>query len=289
MPIPIVAGNWKMNTSINEALKLALDMVGALDSIKRVEKVLCPPFISLEPVSRVIRGSSLKLGAQNMHYQERGAFTGEISPPMLAGLCQYVILGHSERRQHFGESDRLINLKVKATFEAKLRPILCVGETLEQRQEGRAGEVVAGQVKAGLDSLHNISGLVVAYEPVWAIGTGAAATPETASEIMGGVILRTLTELYGEQVARQVPLLYGGSVNPENVEGFVKEESIHGALVGGASLRADQFAKIVDITSRIKTKQLFDDIDRGRERIRERLGRDLDVVELIREMRGELP
>jgi triosephosphate isomerase len=252
MPVPIVVGNWKMNTSVSEALKLALDMKEALEPVQRVEKVICPPFISLEPVSRAIQGSSVKLGAQNMHYQEKGAFTGEVSPPMLADMCQYVILGHSERRQHFGESDTLINLKVKAACEAGLRPILCVGETLEQREEGRAADVVAGQVKAGLDSLHNISGVVMAYEPIWAIGTGVAATPGTASEVMGGVILRTLAEIYGEQVAAQVPLLYGGSVNADNVEGFVNEKSIHGALVGGASLRADQFAEIAWKTARSK-------------------------------------
>ena len=252
MPDPIIAGNWKMNTSIEEAIQLASDMVEALDSVRGVEKVLCPPFISLEPVSKVIRGSSIKLGAQTMHHQVNGAFTGEISPAMLAGLCQYVILGHSERRQHFSESDQFINLKVKAAFEVGLRPILCVGETLEQRKEGKASAVVENQVKECLNSLHNISGMVIAYEPVWAIGTGVAATPETASEIMGGVIRRTLMDLYGEQATGQVPLLYGGSVNPENVEGYVAEESVHGALVGGASLRADQFVEIVRITARVK-------------------------------------
>ena len=252
MPVPTVAGNWKMNTSIQEANWLALDLVETLDSTDLVETVLCPPFVSLEAVSAAIKGSSIKLGAQNMYYQEKGAFTGEVSPTMLADLCQFVILGHSERRLHFGETDQLINLKVKAAFAAGLRPILCVGETLEQREGGKAAKVVADQMKAGLDSLHNITSLVMAYEPVWAIGTGVAATPETASEIMGGVILATLTALYGADVADQVPLLYGGSVTPENVEGFVREESVHGALVGGASLRADQFAEIVRTTARVK-------------------------------------
>ena len=254
MPVPIVAGNWKMNTSLSEALKLARDMVEALDSVRGVEKVLCPPFISLEAVSKVIQDSSIKLGAQNMYHQEKGAYTGEISATMLAGLCQYVILGHSERRQHFGEYDELVNLKVKASLETGLRPIMCVGETLEQRQQGKAGKIVADQIEAGLESLHNIDTLVVAYEPGWAIGTGVAATPETASEMMAGVILRKLRELYGEPAATQVPLLYGGSVNPENVAGFVREESVHGALVGGASLNADQFVEIVRITADIKNR-----------------------------------
>ena len=252
MPVPIVAGNWKMNTSIDEAIVLTSDMVAALDPISGVEKVLCPPFISLEAVSKIIRGSSIRLGAQNMYYQEKGAFTGEISSSMLEGICQYVILGHSERRQRFGETDEVVNLKVKAAFGAGLRPILCVGETLQQREDGQASAVVAQQVRAGLDTLHSVQGLVVAYEPVWAIGTGVAASPETASEIMAGVILRTLLDLYGERVAADVPLLYGGSVNPENIEKFIREETVHGALVGGASLRADQFVQIARITARVK-------------------------------------
>ena len=254
MPVSIVAGNWKMNSTVPESLQLVRAMKEDLEAISGVEKVICPPFISLEPVSRVLEGTSIKLGAQNMYHEEKGAFTGEVSPIMLSTLCQYVILGHSERRQHFGENDAQINLKVQAALAAGLRPILCVGETQEQRQEGRAREVVAAQLKAGLQSLHNIETLVVAYEPIWAIGTGVAATPETASEIMGGVIQPTLGELYGADAAGKIPLLYGGSVNPENVESFVSEESIHGALVGGASLRADQFVEIVRITSRTKAR-----------------------------------
>ena len=255
MPLPIVAGNWKMNTTVAEAVDLARDLVEALDPISGVEKLICPPFVSLEPVGRAIEGSPIRLGAQNMHHEGKGAFTGEVSPGMLSGLCQYVILGHSERRQLFGETDQVVNLKVKAAFDAGLRPILCVGETLDQRQAGEAARVVEGQVKSGLCSLHNISGLVLAYEPVWAIGTGVAATPETAREIMGGVILRTLDELYGQDAAAWVPLLYGGSVNPENVADFVKEDCIHGGLVGGASLQADQFAEIVRITADAKSRR----------------------------------
>jgi triosephosphate isomerase len=254
MPVPMVAGNWKMNTTVAEAVALAQAVVEVADSVRGVDVVLCPPFISLEPVSRAIQGSSLKLGAQNMYHQPSGAFTGEISPAMLSGICRYVILGHSERRQYFAEDDRLVNLKVRAAFEAGLLPILCVGETLEQRQGGTATDVVAAQVKWGLESLHNIEGLVVAYEPVWAIGTGVSASPETAAEIMGGAIRDTLNQLYGRLAADGVPLLYGGSVNPDNVEGFVKEETIHGALVGGASLRADQFAEIVRKISEAKAE-----------------------------------
>ena len=252
MPVPIVAGNWKMNTSIAEAVELAKSMVEALDAVPSVQKVVCPPFVSLESVGRAIKGSSISLGAQNMYYQEKGAFTGEVSPAMLFGMCRYVILGHSERRQHFGESDELINLKVKAAFEAGLRPILCVGETLEQRQGGSASEIVASQVRTGLATVHNIQGLAIAYEPIWAIGTGVAATPDIASEIMGGVIFQTLVDLHGESAAAEVPLLYGGSVNADNVGEFVRQRHIHGALVGGASLQSGQFVEIVRTTAEAK-------------------------------------
>ena len=242
-----------MHTSATGALRLALELVEGLDGVSGVEKVICPPFVSLEPVARVLRGSSVKLGAQNMHHEEQGAYTGEVAPGMLAGLCRYVILGHSERRQHFGETDEDVNLKVKAAFRAGLRPIVCVGETLEQREAGKAAQVVAEQVRGALHALHNIMDLAIAYEPVWAIGTGVAATPETASEIMGGVVLPTLQELYTKEPALQVPLLYGGSVNPGNVEAFTKLESVHGALVGGASLRADQFVEIARIVASAKS------------------------------------
>ena len=244
MPAPIVAGNWKMHTSVTEALRLALELVEGLDRVRGVEKVICPPFVSLEPVARILRGSSVKLGAQNMHHEEQGAYTGEVAPRMLAGLCEYVVLGHSERRRHFGETNEVVNLKVKAAFRTGLRPILCVGETLEQRESGKADQVVAEQVRGALRGLHNIMDLAIAYEPVWAIGTGVAATPEIASQIMGGVILPTLQELYADGPAAQVRLLYGGSVSPGNVEAFAKLESVHGALVGGASLRADQLVEI---------------------------------------------
>ena len=252
MPVPLVAGNWKMNTTIPEAVKLASELRDLLEPIHGVGKVLCPPFVSLEAVGRVVEGSSVLLGAQNMYHIEKGAYTGEVSPTMLAGLCRYVILGHSERRQLFDENDEQVNLKVKAAFESGLMPIVCVGETLDQREAGRASEVVGRQMRAGLDSLHYVAGLVVAYEPVWAIGTGVAATPETASEIMGGVILPTLEELFGRDAAAQVPMLYGGSVTGENVADFISEESVHGALVGGPSLRPDQFAEIVKISAEIK-------------------------------------
>jgi triosephosphate isomerase len=251
MPVLMVAGNWKMNTTPAEAAQLASDVRDGVNSLSGVELVLCPPFVSLAAVRDALRGSAVNVGAQNMHYEAAGAFTGEIAPPMLQGLCDYVILGHSERRQLFGETDGLVNRKVRSAFQHGLRPILCVGETLEQREAGQAGAVVSRQLKAGLDGILDITGLVIAYEPVWAIGTGRAATPEIAAEIMGDHILETLRTLFGAG-AEDVPLLYGGSVNPGNIAGFAAQGCVHGALVGGASLRADQFLEIARLTAEAK-------------------------------------
>lgn len=251
MPVPIVAGNWKMNTTLAQAAQLTAEVREGLGSVSGVELVLCPPFLCLTTVKEAAAGSSLKVGAQNMHFEASGAFTGEIAPPMLLGICDFVILGHSERRQLFGETDAIINLKVRAAFDHGLRPILCVGETLEQREGGQAGTVVARQLVAALSDVVDINGLVVAYEPVWAIGTGRAATPEIAAEVMGGPMTETLHSQFGS-AAGGVPLLYGGSVNPGNVAGFAEQDCIHGALVGSASLQAEQFLQIARITAEAK-------------------------------------
>ena len=208
-----------------------------------VDIVLCPPYLSLSAVAEAVSGSAVKVGAQNMHYEDSGAFTGEVSPLMLQGICVYVILGHSERRQIFGETDDMVNRKVKAAFTHGIKPILCVGETLEQREGGQATNVISQQIRAGLAGIDDITGLVVAYEPVWAIGTGQAATPEVAAEIMGGALRESLSSLFGP-AAEKVPMLYGGSVNPGNAESYAAQESIHGALVGGASLQAEPFLEI---------------------------------------------
>ncbi len=243
MPSAIVAGNWKMNTTLSEAVELATAVGQSLDGAEGVELVLCPPFVSLAAVRDAVAGSLVKVGAQNMHFEASGAFTGEVSAPMLQGLCDYVLLGHSERRQLFGETDDLVNRKVQAALGGGLRPILCVGETLEQREAGNAAEVIGGQVRAGLADVVDITIVAVAYEPVWAIGTGRAATPEIAAEIMGGTIRAVLQDMFGAG-AEGVPLLYGGSVNPGNVAGFAAEDCIQGALVGGASLQAGPFLEI---------------------------------------------
>ena len=251
MPVPTIAGNWKMNTTLHESTRLATEVRDGLRSMSGVEVVLCPPFISLQSVRDAVIGSPIKVGAQDMYFEASGAFTGEIGPLMLQGLCDYVVVGHSERRQIFGETDDLINRKVKSAFGHGLRPILCVGETQEQREAGRAGAVVAQQLREGLAGVLEITGLLIAYEPLWAIGTGQAATPEIAAEIMGGTVQASLTALFGEAAA-EVPLLYGGSVNPENVAGFAEQRCIHGALVGGASLQANQFLRIIQATALAK-------------------------------------
>ena len=252
MPPSLIAANWKMNTTQGEARELALAVRRGLEGLSGVEILLCPPFPYLALVRQCLAGSLLRLGAQNMHHQEKGAFTGEVSPAMVAELCDFVILGHSERRRHFAETDQAVGQKIAAAVAAGLRPILCVGETLEERQRGEVEAVVTRQLRAALEGLEVPSGLAVAYEPVWAIGTGVAATPETAQEVMGGAILGTLASLFGRHEALDVPLLYGGSVIPANVEEFVAQPAVHGALVGGASLRPQEFCDIVRITARVK-------------------------------------
>ena len=243
MPRSIVAGNWKMNTTLEEAGTLASEVASGAAIANGVELILCPPYISLAAVRRAVSGTSVRVGAQNMHFEASGAFTGEVSASMLRSLCHYVILGHSERRQMFGETDETVNRKVHAALAAGLRPIVCVGETLDQREAGQAADVVEGQVLAGVADVLDITEVVVAYEPVWAIGTGRAATPEIAEEIMGGAIRDALRDLFGDD-GDSVPVLYGGSVNATNADSYSAQPSINGALVGGASLQADQFLQI---------------------------------------------
>jgi triosephosphate isomerase len=252
MARPTIAGNWKMNTSLAEAKSLASTLRASIGDMSGIDRVLCPPFPYLTLVREAVAGSSIGVSAQNMSYQEKGAFTGEVAPNMVAELCDYVILGHSERRALYAETDESVNLKVEAALKAGLKPIICVGETLAQREVGTAESVVERQIIKALDGVDNASSLVIAYEPVWAIGTGVPATPELAVEIMGGVIQRNLIALYGEPAALEVPLLYGGSVTADSVQGFVEQACIHGALVGGASLKAEEFAQIVRTTAQVK-------------------------------------
>ena len=251
MRTPMIAGNWKMNTTVSEATQLVMAMKAGLDRIGDVEKVLCPPFVSLAAVGELIKGSSIKLGAQNVFYEAKGAYTGEISPLMLAELCEYVIVGHSERRQYFNETDEIVNKKMAAALKDGLKPILCVGERLEENEAGRTKEVVSEQLRSSLAGIDNHHGLVIAYEPIWAIGTGRAATGEQANETIA-FIRRNIAELYGEKPAQEVRILYGGSVTADNTTEFMQQPDIDGALVGGASLKASEFLNIVIRTSSIR-------------------------------------
>ena len=244
----LVAGNWKMNGYGETARGLASSLATERGDVQGADILLCPPFTSLGIVRSAIDGTRIQLGAQNLHHAASGAYTGEISPLMLkeAG-CAFVLIGHSERRQYFGETDESVNLKLKAALANGLRPVVCVGETLEQREADQASSVVAGQVNGGLGSLTaaELEPLVLAYEPVWAIGTGRTATPEQAAE-MHGVIRSTVAGSLGNELADGLRILYGGSVNAGNAASLLSQEEIDGALVGGASLKADAFCQIID-------------------------------------------
>ena len=247
MRTSIIAGNWKMHKTIAEAVQLARGIREGVAGLEGVDVVLCPPFTALAAVEDVISNSKVGLGAQNMYFEEQGAFTGEISPLMLEGLCDYVILGHSERRQFFGETDEGVNQKIKAALAHKLLPIVCVGENLGQNEAGETVEFVGGQVKAafaGLSAEEAVK-VVVAYEPIWAIGTGKTAQPADANHIIAQSVRTPLAELYGDPVAQQIRVQYGGSVKPDNIESFMAQPEIDGALVGGACLKVDSFVAIV--------------------------------------------
>lgn len=237
---PMVAGNWKMNTTVSEALALVRAMCADLEAIAGVDRLICPPFVSLAPLRDLLAESSIQLGAQNMYFEPKGAFTGEISPTMLAGLVDYVILGHSERRHILGEGDALINRKVHAALASNLRPILCVGETLDENETGRTLEVVSRQLREGLAGVQDLGDVVLAYEPVWAIGTGRAATPSGANAVSAD-LRRLVADLHGAKASAAIRILYGGSVTPDNFAAFMAESEIDGGLVGGASLNAESF------------------------------------------------
>ncbi len=253
-PVPrtaIVAGNWKMNLNVAESLELVHAMRDQLQETAGVERVLCPPFVSLVPVKEALRGTSIKLGAQNAFWKESGAYTGEVSPTMLASLCDYVILGHSERRQFFGETDEIVNRKIEAALRVGLGVIFCVGENLAENEAGRTEEVVSRQVRRGLAGIPSLASVVVAYEPIWAIGTGRAARGADAALVID-LIRRTVRDLYGAAAAEAVRIQYGGSVNRANIAEFIREPGIDGALVGGASLKAEEFVAIVRQTAEAK-------------------------------------
>lgn len=254
MAAPLIAGNWKMHKDHRQAVELVRELHPLLVDLKEVEVAVCPPFTALSDVARALQelGSGMKLGAQDVYPAPEGAYTGEISPLMLKALgVTYVIVGHSERREILGEGDDFIAAKVRAVLEAGMAPILCVGETLEEREAGKAREKVRSQLEKDLESLsgEEASSLVIAYEPIWAIGTGRTATPEDAQE-MNSFIRSWLTGRFGEERSSEVRILYGGSVKPENAAELMSMPDIDGALVGGASLKAADFASIADYRDR---------------------------------------
>jgi triosephosphate isomerase len=250
----LIAGNWKMNKTPADGATLAAELVTLVGKVPDVDIVICPPFTALESVARKLDGSIVKLGAQNMHPDDNGAFTGEVSPPMLRALfATHVILGHSERRSLFGETDAFINKKVLAAFKNQLRPILCVGETLAERENGSTLKVVQTQLEAGLDgvSKDQAGSLIVAYEPVWAIGTGKVATSDQAQEVHG-FIRGLLTKLFTEPVSQRVRILYGGSMKPANAPELLAQKDIDGGLIGGAALEARSFVELVKAAAAAK-------------------------------------
>ena len=244
----LIAGNWKMNNSNKEALELVNQLKDLVKDVKDRDIMIAPTFTCLSDVHNALKGSNIKLGAQNLYFEEKGAFTGQISADMLLAVgCEYVIVGHSECRDIFGEKDELINKKVKIALDKNLIPVLCVGEHLEEREKGITSDIVSNQTKEAFKGLSEAEAkkVVIAYEPVWAIGTGKTATPQDADEVHK-TIRETLKSLYNENVAEGMIILYGGSVNEKNADDLLNMPNIDGALVGGASLVADKFARIVN-------------------------------------------
>ena len=257
MRTPLIAGNWKMNTTVSEAEKLVQEMLPELETIRNVDRVICPPFVSLSVIKELLKESTVELGAQNLYFQEKGAYTGEISPVMLAELCQYVIIGHSERRVCFKESNVEINRKIKAALKNRLKPIFCIGEKDRDSFDSQ-GElinemslIVGEQIEKGLSGIAQakIPDIVIAYEPVWAIGTGIPCLPNDAMKA-SLLIKKTLTNLYNRSIAERTMVIYGGSVISQNASDYISEANMNGLLIGGASLNASEFIKIINkITS----------------------------------------
>ncbi len=245
--IPLIAGNWKMYKTVDEAVALVKGLLADIGQLHDREVLVCPPFTALYALREVLAGTPIALGAQDLFYETQGAFTSAISPVMLRDVgCTYVIVGHSERRQFFGDTDELVNRKLHAALAHDLQPIMCVGESKQQRDAGHAEAVVTGQVRAGLAgiSVEQMRRVVIAYEPIWAIGTGDTATPDDA-QAMHAAIRHTLHELYDATIAADVRIQYGGSVKPDNIDELMTQPDIDGALVGGASLKAESFLRIV--------------------------------------------
>lgn len=251
---PIIAGNWKMFKTLSESVTFVRELTPRLAPISGVEKVVCPTYIALAAVAEALKGTDLYVGAQSVHWEAQGAFTSQISPTMLQGLVEYVIIGHSECRAYLNETDETVNKKVKAALAYGLKAIIAVGESLQQYDAGETEKVVGGQVQAALNGVDatNMANIVLAYEPIWAIGTGKNADSQLANRVIGGTIRATLVQLYGQDVAQTVRIQYGGSVKPDNMQDYMSQPDIDGALVGGASLKVDDFTKLVEAAARAK-------------------------------------
>ena len=244
---PMVAGNWKMNKTVADGVKLVEELAPMIKDITSVDRVVCPPFTALYCVSQTLKGTGIGCGAQDLFWEEKGAYTGEVAPNMVAELGEYVIIGHSERRAYFGETNESVNKKVLAALKIGLTPIVCVGETLDENKGGKTEAVVSGQILEGLKGLtaEEAAKIIVAYEPVWAIGTGLAATGPDANKVIADYIRKPYATMYGEEAAQAIRVLYGGSVKGSNAAEFFGQPDIDGALVGGASLKAPDFTDIV--------------------------------------------
>jgi len=251
---PIIAGNWKMHKTIAESVSFIKDLAPELEPFTNVDRIVSPTFLALASVSDALKDTNVKVGAQNMHWEESGAYTSQISPVMIKEYVDYVILGHSECREYLAETDENVNRKAKAALAHGLIPIIAVGESLAQNEAGETQSFVSGQIRAALDGIppESMSDIVLAYEPIWAIGTGKNASGEVAQNIIGGTIRATLKELYGEAIGEQVRIQYGGSVKPDNMAEYMSQPDIDGALVGGASLQVDAFTALVRIASETK-------------------------------------
>jgi len=247
----LIAGNWKCNTRLESAFQLAEGIYQRLHDVEDVDVVLCPPFLYLATVESVLTMSKIGLGAQNTHWQDDTAATGEIGPGQVEELCDYVIIGHSERRAMFAEADEIVNRKVKAALEIGLQPIMCVGETLDEREAGQMESVLVRQTRGGLEGIDIPDGFIIAYEPVWAIGTGRAATADDAEQAID-IIRREVGGMFGAAKAETVRILYGGSVTADNISSFLERETIDGGLVGGGSLKVDAFCGIVEEALRVR-------------------------------------
>ena len=254
MRTSIIAGNWKMHKTVSESVDFANELAPRLAAFESVERVVCPTFLALAAVAQALKGTQIGVGAQDAHWEAQGAYTSQVSSAMLQGIAQYAIIGHSETRAYLNETDERVNKKIKAALAYGLNPIVAVGESLKQNEAGETESFVSGQVCAALEGIDaaNMAKITLAYEPIWAIGTGKNASGEIANNIIGGTIRKTLVGLYGNEVAQSVRIQYGGSVKPDNMAEYMSQPDIDGTLVGGASLKVDDFTALIEIAAQVK-------------------------------------